>query len=50
MIGRSDIVGLNLKTELINKHHAAVNKDHMQNIYTLCKKGGLIKNNKCDSE
>ncbi|XP_014604220.1 PREDICTED: putative ATP-dependent RNA helicase TDRD12 isoform X2 [Polistes canadensis] len=50
MIGRPDIVGLNLKTELINKSHAVVNKDHMQNIYTLCKNGGLIINNQCDIE
>lgn len=48
IFGRSDITGLSLKTELINEHHAVVNKDHMQNIYTLCKNSGLIKDNKCD--
>ncbi|KAI4497388.1 hypothetical protein M0802_007399 [Mischocyttarus mexicanus] len=48
VIGRSDIVGLSLKTELINKPHVVVNKDHMQKIYTLCKNSGLIINNQCD--
>ncbi|KAK2576510.1 hypothetical protein KPH14_005833 [Odynerus spinipes] len=43
--GQSDVVGCCLKTELINKRHAVVNKEQMQNISALCKKSGLIRNN-----
>ncbi|XP_015181603.1 PREDICTED: putative ATP-dependent RNA helicase TDRD12 [Polistes dominula] len=50
MIGRRDIAGLSLKTELISKSHAVVNKDHMQNIYTLCTNGGLVINKQYDIE
>lgn len=41
-IGQAEIIGCCLKTELIDNHHAAVNKEQMENILALYKKSKLL--------
>jgi len=48
LIGHSDLIGFSLQKHLISGNHAVLNKDHMSQLFEICKNSGLTEINECN--
>ena len=48
LIGYNDLIGSNLRTELLLKDHVIENNEHLNQMYQLCRDAGFLKVNEYD--